>query len=127
MTFQHSWQKVVSGQKTQTRRLAQDEDKLWNVHLDERDMEEVLWRGDRPKWRTDRSYAVQPGRGKKAIARIILLDIRNGHLGYISGEEARAEGFSSLEEFIAGWKKIDKVYDPEQPAWILEFRVKEKK
>ena len=127
MIFQHTWQKVLSGQKTQTRRLARDTDKLWTLQIDDRDIEKVLWRGDRPKWRTGRSYAVQPGRGQKAIARIILLDIRYELVGHISEEEARAEGFSGLEEFLEVWQKIHKVYDLEQPVWVLEFRLKEKR
>jgi hypothetical protein len=94
MIFQHTWQKVLSGQKTQTRRPARDMDRLWTC---ETKPEKVLWRGNKVKWRTGQSYAVQQGRNKKAIARIRLLDIRYQLLGNVSEEEGRAEGFSGLE------------------------------
>jgi len=99
MIFQYTWQKVLSGQKTQTRRLARENDSLWTVELEDKAQEKVLLRGDRRKWRTGRTYAVQPGRGRPAVGRIRLLDIRYQHLGFISEAEARAEGFANLEEF----------------------------
>jgi hypothetical protein len=123
MIFQHTWQKVLSGQKTQTRRLARDTDRLWTVEVEDRQPEKVLWRGDRAKWRTGRDYAVQPGRGKKAIGRIRLLDIRYQHLGHVKEVEARAEGYGSLNEFEEAWTRIHGYYDAEQPVWALEFRL----
>ena len=126
MIFRHTWQKVLSGQKSQTRRLAQDSDRLWTVEQEGKAPEKVLWRGDRVKWRTGRSYAVQPGRGKKAVARIRLLDIRYELLGHITEVEARAEGFASLTEFQHIWQKIHGNYDRTQPVWALEFRLVEK-
>ncbi|HSH12327.1 MAG TPA: ASCH domain-containing protein, partial [Desulfurivibrionaceae bacterium] len=118
-----SWQKVLSGQKTQTRRLARDSDRLWSIEHEGREAEKVLWRGEKAKWRTGRSYAVQPGRGKKAIARIRLLDIQYQLLGHVSEEEANAEGYASLAEFIQTWTKIHGHYDLGQPVWALEFRL----
>ncbi len=123
MIFRHTWIKILSGQKTQTRRLVRDSDRLWSVEHEGRELEKVLWRGERVKWRTGRSYAVQPDRGKKAVARIRLLDIRYQFLAHVSEEEAQAEGFSSLAEFIEIWVKIHGHYDAEQPVWVLEFRL----
>lgn len=42
MIFQHTWQKVLSGQKTQTRRLAGDSDRLWTVEQEDKQPEKVL-------------------------------------------------------------------------------------
>jgi len=123
MIFQHTWQQVLSGHKTQTRRPAGDTDRLWTVEVEDRQPEKVLWRGDRTKWRTGRTYAVQPGRGKKAIVRIRLLDIRYQLLGHVAEEEARAEGFVNLDEFERTWTKIHGHYDAERPVWALEFRL----
>ena len=123
MIFQHTWQQVLSGQKTQTRRLARDNDRLWTVEVEDREPEKVLWRGTRVKWRTGRSYAVQPGRGKRAMARIRLLDIRYQLLGHVTEVEARAEGFSCLDEFERTWTTIHGRFNTEQPVWALEFRL----
>ena len=123
MIFQHTWQQVRSGQKTQTRRLAKETDKLWTMEPEGKAPEKVLLRGGRHRWRTGRTYAVQPGRNQKAIARIRLLDIRYELLGHISETEAQAEGYASLEAFELAWAKIHGRYDPEQPVWVLEFRL----
>lgn len=123
MIFQHTWARVLAGQKTQTRRLVQDADRLWTIEHEGRAPEKVLWRGDKVKWRTGRNYAVQPGRNQKAVARIRLLDIRYQFLGHISEAEARAEGFAGLTEFIGTWKMIHGQFDREQPVWVLEFRL----
>lgn len=129
MIFQHSWQKILSGQKTQTRRLAKDSDRLWAVEVEDKESkirpppQKVLWRGSRARWRTGRTYAVQPGRNEQGIARIRLLDIRYQLLGHTSEAEARAEGFSGLEEFQETWYRIHGHYNPEQPVWVLEFRL----
>lgn len=123
MIFQYTWQKVLAGQKTQTRRLARDSDRLWTVQIDDGLSEKVLKRGNRTKWRTGRSYAVQPARGKKSVARIRLLDIRYQHLGYVSEEDARAEGFANLTEFSQAWTTIHGHFEPQQAVWVLEFRL----
>jgi hypothetical protein len=85
--------------------------------------EKVLRQGRRVKWRTGQRYAVQPGRGQKGIGWIELLYIRYQHLGNISEQEAMAEGYSNLAEFIQVWAKIHGQFDPEQPVWALEFRL----
>ena len=123
MIFQYTWARVLSGHKTQTRRLVRDSDRLWTIEHEDRAPEKVLLRGNRTKWRTGRNYAVQPGRNQKAVARIRLLDIRYQFLGHISEEEARAEGYASLAEFIETWKMIHGHFDREQPVWVLEFRL----
>ena len=125
MIFQHTWQKVLSGQKTQTRRLARDNDRLWTAEVEDGTPDKVLWRGSRVKWRTGRSYAVQPGRGKHAVARIRLLDIRYQLLGHVTEAEARAEGFRSLDEFERTWTSIHGRLKIDQPVWVLEFRLLE--
>lgn len=75
---------VLDGTKTQTRR-----------------------RSDR--YRPGRTYAVQPGRGKRAIGRIRVLDVRPERLMDITEDDARAEGFktqgamSARDQFLQYW------------------------
>lgn len=46
------------------------------------------------KYRLGRTYAVQPGRGKKAVGRIRITKIRRERLQEISDEDCKAEGIS---------------------------------
>jgi uncharacterized protein YqfB (UPF0267 family) len=125
MIFQYTWQKVLAGVKTQTRRVAKNSEALWATEQAGPMPEKVVRQGNRVKWRTGGRYAVQPGRNQKGRGRIELLDIRYQHLGNVTEEEAKAEGFSSLAEFIQAWTEIHGRFDPEQPVWVLEFRLAE--
>lgn len=52
------------------------------------------------------TYAVQPARTAKAIARIRLLSIRREDVRYISDEDVVAEGFSRRCDFLMVWVKM---------------------
>ncbi len=132
--------KVLNGEKTQTRRLFREGDYTWlapgsaGVRIDE-----VCDRNHRLKWQVGQSYAVQSGRGKKAIGRFELLAIRGEALQDITAQDAIAEGWprdqalfprmntesKALEWFRDLWDSINKkpgtrwVDNP--PVWTLEF------
>jgi hypothetical protein len=112
MIFQHTWEKVVSGEKTQTRRLVKP------VHYQYRDFEvgrDVIlgvrradgsgWvaNSDPFVWMVGNTYAVQPGRNKKSIARIRITGIRREDVRKISEEDVRAEGFVNRLQFLHTW------------------------
>ena len=153
MIFAHTWQKVLSGEKSQTRRI---------VKPDHRSYVNPSFTGDaitRVKPSTDyfdrdlyavgKTYAVQPGRGKKQVARIRITDIRQEDVRQISDEDVKAEGFNDPVDFWyvwcnmhdpkidvysipCGWQQAlnDKARDSllRQPAdryqaWVLEFEL----
>ena len=88
--------KVLNGEKTQTRRLFREGDYTWLAPGSAgARITEVCDRNHRVKWQVGRSYAVQPGRGKKAIGRFKLLAIRRELLQNISDDDARQEGIGS--------------------------------
>lgn len=68
MIFQETWQRVLDGTKTQTRRLVKEHEK-W---VDWRAAVVNFSRGidAAATYELRKTYAVCPGRGKKAIARI---------------------------------------------------------
>src|SRR5262245_15135220 len=99
MIFQHTYKLVLAGKKTQTRRL------------------------NRPRMTIGKSYAVQPGRNKKSVARIIVTGIHQQRLGDITPAAARAEGHGSREEFFESWKKIHGSLDPHEDVWVIQFRL----
>jgi hypothetical protein len=103
------WQDVLSGRKTQTRRLVSenhtDDKTLAYDAMEWPDLRCIIppkkisavfsgvYTGDlRIKWAVGRTYAVQPGRGKKQIARIRLTGIRQEYVQDITEADAIAEG-----------------------------------
>jgi hypothetical protein len=142
MIFSKTWPLVLSGKKTQTRRVKRPLDKPYC------------------KYEVGKTYAVQPGRGRPALyknyddglwrhltweeqrearklpnwryllelldwqeKRIRITDIRREtDVRQISNEDVRAEGFASRDEFLATWYKLNgKQYD----AWVIEFELVE--
>ena len=96
----------------------------------------------RIKWQVGRTYAVQPGRGKKAVGRIRITKIRRERLGDISAEDIFAEGVGiynltdgrwypitvlevAREEYAKLWDSIygkgafERMKDDD--VWVLEF------
>ena len=106
MIFQHTWQRVLDGTKTQTRRRAKSNELLSESHSSI-----SVWVPDTPRskghyrfvYQIGRTYAVQPARGKKAVARIRITDIRLEDVREISDEDVLAEGFASWADFLGLW------------------------
>ncbi len=109
MLFIHTIDKVLSGEKTQTRRLIKppNDVPVWNGHNGEQ--RAIIGIGKMASMNVDRwvdvqyavgkTYAVQPGRGKKSVARIQITGIRKEDVRQICDADIRAEGF--LDENIA--------------------------
>lgn len=111
MIFQHTWQKVLSGEKTQTRRIVRPDDlPMFHTANSLRFYPDVYsgYRGVRKtdgtyKWQVGKTYAVQPGRGKPAVARIRLTVIRREDVRDISDPDIEAEGFDDFFDFFDVW------------------------
>ena len=103
MIFQYTLDKVLDGRKTQTRRL--------------------VIAGKPPRWRAGSTYAIQPGRIKKSVARIEVTGVTKEPLGKINEAGARAEGSKSLAEFKKAWAEIHGGYDPKVEVWVISFRL----
>lgn len=102
-------EKVLTGEKTVTRRLMSDNPRS-------------PWFHGGCSLKVNGSYAVCPGRGKDAIGRVRIVDVQGGLLGHITDEEARREGFPDREAFEATFAAINGSYDPMEPVWRIEFR-----
>lgn len=74
--------KVLSGEKTQTRRPL------------------------KYRYEAGRTYAVQPGRGKRAVGRIRVLSVDEVDVTAIDDTDAHAEGFKSRNEFLDLWRSM---------------------
>lgn len=99
---------IVSGKKTQTRRIKKEKERylsdlqsvvITNVYgyraIDSLGQASYFnGHTDRLKWVVGCDYAVQPGRGKPGVCRIRITNIRQEQLQRISDMDAIAEGIN---------------------------------
>lgn len=116
MIFQHTWEKVLLGEKTQTRRQRKPLQYYFKETCQVEKWQRYL------TWKTvyaiGKTYAVQPARTAKGIARIQIMSIRREDVRQISEADARAEGFDSPELF---WLKWCEMYDPLAAVQVKRF------
>jgi hypothetical protein len=75
----------------------------------------------RPPFRIGHSYAVQPGPGRAALARVVVLEAEHELLGDVGFEQARAEGHRTTDDFKVAWvRQHDRAWlrrqEPDPPA-----------
>jgi hypothetical protein len=120
MIFQYTLDLLLSGRKTQTCRIAK------TGEIGERGTHNaivaVTFKGH-DKYRVGKTYAVQPARGKPAVARIGLVGIDHKKISEITREEAEAEGYSSREEFFGVWQSIHGDKNADAEVWVLKFEL----
>lgn len=75
------------------------------------------------RYEAGKDYALQPGRGKKAVGRIRVLDVRREPLAEVDTADARREGFYGGPEFAAYWSRLYGSYDPTQLVDRIEFEL----
>lgn len=68
-----------------------------------------------------RSYAVQPGRGKKAVARIAVTSVSRERLCDMHLEDVILEGFGSHDEFANKWATLYGKSNWLDLVWRIEF------
>jgi hypothetical protein len=153
MIFQATWQAVLDGSKSETRRICKPGEWLSESKLG---APTAVYVGSLPhehlKWQVGRSYAVQQARGQKAIGRIRLLEIRQERLQDITEAGAKAEGVQPNYElremsftlmgiapgmslhyrrpYIALWNTIHtkrgERWNDNPLVWVLRFELVEK-
>lgn len=104
MQFIHTHELIINRVKTQTRRLVKPGDEISAAQT-------CIYRYHpyRILYEVGRTYAVQPARTAKAIARIRITGIRMEDVRNISGADVEAEGFSDMYAFLETWCKM---HDP---------------
>jgi hypothetical protein len=68
-----------------------------------------------------RVYAVQPGRGEKAVAHIEIVDVWQERLADITEADAVREGFRDCQEFFAYWRRLYGGPRLFTHVWRIEF------
>lgn len=120
MIFQQTWEWVIEGRKTQTRRRRKPTHEA--IHDEDGTITAVTVNGRR-KWQVGKTYSVQPGRSKAGVARIRLTGIREEEVTRISEADARAEGYKNREVFFAVWRAMYDEDALEEDCWVLEFEL----
>lgn len=120
MIFQYTLPQILSGEKTQTRRVMQEKDTaLYDTH----NAIEAVLVNNKVKWQVGQTYAVQPGRAKAQVARIRITQINSEYVSEISPADAVAEGFADRQEFLAAWQRIHGENSLNLPVWVLRFEL----
>jgi hypothetical protein len=86
MIFAHTLDQVIQGQKWQTRRLVKASDCLVEGVAIQRGTNRILYA-------VGKTYAVQPNRGKKAVARILLTGLRRERVADITAVRCTSRRF----------------------------------
>lgn len=148
----YNWKAILDGNATQMRQLVKPgewlmvhpySDAYTSVHYNSVDMDSDTYNritiGEYPDapgreltpdeegihrivYQVGKTYAVQPGRRQKAVARIRILGIRREDVRDISDADVQAEGFESWMSFMLTWTKM---HDPKfcQEWWRDELSV----
>lgn len=111
---------IMRGEKTQTRRPVKSTESAKATEGIWADQIESVYTNGRLKWMVGKTYAVQPGRGKKAIGHIKITRIRQQRVHDINRVDAVREGFKDMRAFQRKWSDL---YDSTQFAWKNNPRV----
>ncbi|MBC7092689.1 ASCH domain-containing protein [Candidatus Bipolaricaulota bacterium] len=90
---------ILSGRKTQTRRLG------------------------RKRWKTGSIHQCRLSRRAEPFALVRITGVRRERLGDISEEDARREGYGSAEEYRKAFERIYGFWDPEAEVWVVDFEL----
>ena len=123
--FQIALEKVLGGTKTQTRRLVNLGD-IAMMDAETQCIDHVLTGAGRKRWQVGKTYAIQPGRGKKAVGRFAVTAIRREDVRTISEADARLDGFSAPADFWLAWTSmhdelIHKTLKEVHPSHFMNF------
>lgn len=118
MIFSHTLAQVLNGKKQQTRRLVKENEVFDSAK------QAIVKVNTRTMYKVGRTYAVQPNRGKKAVARIEITAIRKEAIRLISDLDAVEEGFQSRDKFLEAWYSIHgHNADLDRIVWVIEFKL----
>lgn len=101
-------ERVLAGEKTVTRRLCSENPRS-------------PWWRERCAYPEGKVFTVNPGRGVERIGEARVVKCERQWLGFLSDDEARAEGFADAAAFQAGFEAINGRYNPTVLVWRIEF------
>jgi hypothetical protein len=68
-------------------------------------------------------FTVNPGRGIARVAEAKITAVYSQRLGQMTEKDAKLEGCKNLKHFRETWKAINKVWNPAEEVWVIEFEL----
>ena len=75
------------------------------------------------EWKIGHTYKIKENYLDKGQGKILITRRFKQQLGNISLEDAKKEGFQTLEEFKSAWREINGNWNPNQTVTVYEFRL----
>jgi hypothetical protein len=68
-------------------------------------------------------FTINPGRGKSRVAEAKVTAVYSQPLGQMTEKDAKLEGCISLKHFREVWKGLNRVWNPSEKVWVVEFEL----
>ncbi len=116
-------QKSIDGLKRATSRIKKPGEGAIRFHGE---IVAIIGARGRLRWELGQTLAVQPGRTKKEIGRIEVMELGEMKIQDISEDQIVDEGCSGREEFISLWNSINRTkgrrWEDNPEVWTIGYR-----
>jgi hypothetical protein len=102
--------KILQGEKTATRRVMSDNRRS-------------PWYREQCAYKVGQVFTINPGRGVKNVGSARVTGVYKQAPLYVSGEQARQEGFGSSKAFHETFRAINPGADLTEAVWVIEFEL----
>lgn len=101
---------ILRGEKTATRRQLSDNPRS-------------PWYRDRCAYKVGQVFTINPGRGVPRVGEARVTRVYQQPPLYVSGEQAKEEGFPTSKAFHEALCEINPGIDLSLPVWVIEFEL----
>jgi len=112
---------IKSGNKRMTRRVLKPDQFLFDNCIKAWIPNKSNPTTTRVVYKVGNTYAVQPGRGKLGVGRLIITGLRIEALGDITTADARLEGFTDEYAFSSYWNRLYNSWRPQTQVIVIGF------
>lgn len=103
-------EKILAGEKTATRRCLSDNPRS-------------PWWREKCAYTVGQVFTINPGRGVRRVGEARVTRVYKQPPLYVSGDQARTEGFATSIEFLDVFQKINPGIDVTESVWVVEFEL----
>lgn len=81
------------------------------------------WYRHRCAYTEGQVFTINPGRGKSRVAEARVTRVYAQRLGQMNEKDAKLEGCKSLKHFRETWKALNRIWNPAELVWVVEFEL----